>query len=143
MDVFFDSILIPMLQIVGPPIALFIAAQLGMLTMNLAKRMKIKMNAEQQEELRQLIRGGVLHTQQTYVRQLKKEKEKDGHLSAGDAGQAAMKAIRLATADLGKEGIKKLAKLTGKSVHSVVADVVEEEVAAMKLIPKESVPPQG
>ncbi len=142
-DVLFDSVLIPALKIGGGILVTGISVLGTLIVKRVAARLKIKMNAEQEESIRMMIRGHAMHTKQTFIKQLKLEKDKDGHLSPEDAAAALGKTMRLSVRALGETGIKTLAKLTGKHINVVVEEVIEEEVGALNLIPKESVKPQG
>ena len=137
MDTIIDKVLLPFLILVGPPVAAFLAAQLTLLAKRVAAKAKIDLDDVQEENLRRKIRGHILHTQQTFVKQARLERAKDGHLSLEDAGKAALLTLKMSTRDLGVKGLKTLANVTGKGSNAI-AEVIEEEVAALKLIPKVS-----
>lgn len=140
MDVFLDKVLIPLLVIVGPPLAGYLAIQLTLLAKRATAKAGIELSEVQEENLRRKIRGHILHTQQTFVKQARLERAKDGHLSAKDALDAASRTFKLSVKALGEKGLQTLANVTGKG-ESALAEVIEEEVAALKLIPKASETP--
>jgi len=92
--------------------------------------------------LRRKLRGIILHTQETFVKEARRLRLEDGHLSAADAGQALKLTVQMATKDLGPKGLLALANITGKGTEALT-EVIHEELGAMKLIPKVSEKPQG
>lgn len=137
MDVFLDKIMLPFLVIVSVPLATFLAAQLTLLAKRITAKAGIELSDVQEERLRRQIRGHILHTQQTFVKNARIERGKDGHLSGDDALKAMRMTMRTSVEALGKKGLAALANVTGKG-EAALRDVVEEEVAALKLIPKAS-----
>jgi len=133
-DLFLNSLLLPVLEIVLPILATALAGLLTLWITRLAAKAKIQLNAEQEAVLRQRIRGAVLHTNQTLVKNLRAAKA-DGKLTREEAVAALSATVRTATKDLGKNGLATLAAVTGKG-ETALREVVEEEVAAVKLIPK-------
>lgn len=131
-----DNVLIPALVILGPPLATFVSIQLTLLAKRAAAKAKIEVDATQEAALRHKIRGAVLHTQQTFVKELRRQKA-DGHLTPQEAIEAAGRTFSLSTRALGREGLKVLARVTNKG-EGALREVIEEEVGAMKLIPKAS-----
>ncbi len=142
MDVFFDKVLLPALMILGTPLAGLIATYLTLLTVRLAKKAKIDVDERQEENIRRKIRGAILHTEKTFVAEARKLRAEDGHLSAADAGEAMKRTIRKATSGLGPKAIKLLANVTAKG-QGALQEVIEEEVAALRAIPKVSETPQN
>ncbi len=134
-----DNFLIPFISIVGPILVTVLAGLATNYLIKLRKKIGIETDAAEEAVLRQKIRGAILHTNQTLVKQLRLKKS-DGHLSKEEAIQAAGETFKMSVRDLGTGGVKALIKLTGKG-EGAVREVIEEEVAALNLIPKSSATP--
>lgn len=133
-DSIVNNFLIPFVTLAGPLLATALAALAVKLIYKLAAKAGIELDAQKEAALRGKIRGAILHTEQTFAKKLRAAKE-DGKLTTSEAAQALGKTMQLSLKALGRDGVKILGNITGKG-QAVLSEVIEEEVAALKLIPK-------
>ncbi len=133
-DTIVNNFLLPFITLAGPIIATVLSGLVIVWVKKLADKAGIELNAEKEAALRGKIRGAILHTEQTFAKKLRAAKE-DGKLTTTEAAQAFGKTMQLSLKALGRDGIKVLGNITGKG-QAVLSEVIEEEVAALKLIPK-------